>query len=356
MNHCWCTRKIKKSRFKRTAPNPSLAFTWAAHPNEPLHLGPLVQPRYRFIRVQDGQRDQNLPTMGFSAGFFPATVMEEYNGDGDVLVKFHGFFDDPYGPATEKEPVSGLHWRVPSDLVLERSKAAVPVDLSLVVVRWQYYWTKSNGSPSHNILNEKLIKDVLDGKGSFKEYLGKQGNYEVFTIFASTAEQLNSIQMSELSGLRGKRKAALYFLWPTQKPMLKRDGLVSANSLGSLMQRMEAADIKTCWPHPYALYYDLVSKSWAPRECTRLEFNIPPTTLVSKEDLSAGPEAVASAAASAIEKLQELSRERGETPPPKDWATAGSDKKAQTFLVKICRKGEPYNASHEIKNDTDSIW
>ena len=39
---------------------------------------------------------ENLPTIGLSAGWVPATVAD-YNGTVDVLVKLHGSFDDPVG-------------------------------------------------------------------------------------------------------------------------------------------------------------------------------------------------------------------------------------------------------------------
>ena len=270
---------------------------------------------YRFVRLYDNLRGENLPTIGLSAGWVPATVAEEYNGTGDVLVKLHGSFDDPYSP--EGGPVTDLVWRVHSDLVLERRLPAVTIDLSLVVVRWKDYWQYKVGSRTHNVLNEDLIKDVLDGHGSFKESFGTRGNYEVFTIFAKTSEHLNAIEMSDLSScFRGRQKAALYFLWPTQKKVLEDNGMVAASALQALMQRMEAENIKTCWPHPAELYFDLVSKSWVARQCQHLDFKLPPTTLVKKEEFQPGEEA--SQAAAAIERLQELSRLRGQTPRSKE--------------------------------------
>jgi len=298
-------------RFKRCAPVRAF-YDMNKHPEG-----------YRYIRVENKARDPTQPTIGLSTGWFPATVAEEYDGVGEVLVKLHGFFDDPYG--VEPEPVVGLAWRVDPDLVLDRKMSPVTIDLSLVVVRYKYYYTRKTSSRSHDILNENLINDVLEGRGSFKEFLGKKGNYEVFTIFAETGEHLDSIQVSDLAGLRGKRKAALYFLWPTQKKLQeapREPGMVSASSLRSLMDRLEGAEIATCWPHPSTVYYDLVSKSWAARECERLEFNIPPTTSVSKEQLTQlsppGSEPAVAASAAAITRLQELSRQRGQTPRGKE--------------------------------------
>ena len=64
------------------------------------------------------------------------------------------------------------------------------------------------GSGSHNVLNEDLIKDVLGGHaghGSCKEFFGTKGNYEVFTIFAKTSEHLKAIDMSDLSAGENRR-------------------------------------------------------------------------------------------------------------------------------------------------------
>ena len=275
---------------------------------------------YRYVRLYDNERAENLPLMGLSLGWVPATVVEEYSGTGDVLVRLHGSFADPYN--VEGKPVRNLAWRVHPDFVLQRAVFSVTIDLSLVVVRWKDYWQQNRGKKgrSYNVLNEMLIHDVLHGCGSFREFFGSAGNYEIFTIFVKTSKHLDAINVNTLSdSLRGKQKAALYFLWPTQNQRCEtNDGIVPAAALQSLMHRMEKAGIKTCWPHPADLYFELVSKSWVlqHQQCKHLDFKVPPTTFVRKQDLQPGKEA--QQAAAAIEQLQSLSRLRGKTPRSKE--------------------------------------
>ena len=279
---------------------------------------------YRYVKMlempRDGPADSDPdpPVIGVSQGWIPATVAEDYDpksnsGDG-VLVKLHGFFEDAY---REEKPVSGMMWKIQPSLICLRSSAPVKIQLSLVVVRWKDYWTRTTGSRSHNVLNEGLIRDVLYGEASCKEAFGSRGAYEVISIFAKTKSHLDAVPQELLaSSLRGSRKAAFFFLWPALKKGLNEPGHVDASALKSLVTGLDGLGVKTCWPHPWTLYEDLVSKQWAPRECSNLELRIPPTTSVSKESLKAsGAKAVASAA---IAALQQLSRDRDGTPLPPD--------------------------------------
>ncbi|CAJ1390248.1 unnamed protein product [Effrenium voratum] len=257
---------------------------------------------YRYVRLLQAQEDKAAGALiGLSTGWVPATVAEDFSGDGEVLVKMHGHFDDVFEP----KPVEDMHWRVHPDLIIPRTAKAASIELSLLVVRWKQYYPGTRASRSHNVLNEDMIKDVLEGAGSLKEALGK-GQYEIFTVFASRGEDLDAVP-SLVKKMRGKRKAAMYFLWPSQK--MEKEGRVKAAALEGLMQRMEADGVKTCWPHPLPLYQDIVSKSWAARECAAPELRIPNTTEVRLSDGSA---------AQAIEELQALARRQGREPRSKE--------------------------------------
>ena len=68
---------------------------------------------YRYVKMLEMPRDgpadaSDPPVVGVSQGWIPATVVEDYdpkqNGGAGVLVKLHGFFEDPY---REEKPVSG---------------------------------------------------------------------------------------------------------------------------------------------------------------------------------------------------------------------------------------------------------
>ena len=266
---------------------------------------------YRFLRLLDDMEvkdTEESALIGISRGWFPASVAKDYDGEGNVRVKFHGKFQDPF--RLEGDAVDGLHWEVKPELVYDMKTPAPKMQLSLIVLRFQKYWPSEKGSRSHNILNEELINDVLQGTGSFQEALGP--NFEVCTIFAKTSKHLDEVDTAKvILSLRGARKAGLYFLWPTQKK--ERDGMVLAASLQSLMQRMEAAGVKTSWPHPWSLYEDLVSKSWAPRECLKPELCVPLTTRVTCEGAQAED-----AASMAIEELRSMRTRLGGTPLSKD--------------------------------------
>eukprot|EP00930_Biecheleria_cincta_P039514 TRINITY_DN27161_c0_g1_i1.p1 TRINITY_DN27161_c0_g1~~TRINITY_DN27161_c0_g1_i1.p1 ORF type:complete len:665 (+),score=136.72 TRINITY_DN27161_c0_g1_i1:38-1996(+) len=261
----------------------------------------------------------DLPTMGLSTGWVPATVAEDFDGSSEegVLVKLHGRFEDPY---RQEGQVNGLLWRVRPDLV----RSSLPRrELSLVVVRWRDYYQPREGSRTYNILNEGLIRDVLEGFGSPKEAFGKEGSYEVFTIFVCTGEHLSMVPKAALAaGLKGRHRAGLYFLWPTQRLALLRQpgapGALSSRSTGSvpaaaleeLMTGLESLGIRTCWPNPWPLYRDLAGKRWAwslEPELAR-ELKVPPTVLVTRAALD--EKGVAACAASALE---ELGRRRQET-------------------------------------------
>ena len=142
--------------------------------------------------------------------------------------------------------MKNFHWRVRPGLIVERRLFTVTIDLSLVVVRWKNYWQDKSTDRSHNVLNQDLIQDVLDKGGSFKEFFGSKGNYEVFTI-AETADDINAIEISTLPPcLRRKQKCALYFLWPTQKKALEK---IAAGALRSLTHRMETPKFLKCFRH-----------------------------------------------------------------------------------------------------------
>ena len=83
------------------------------------------------------------------------------------------------------------------------------------------------GSGSHNVLNEDLIKDVLGGHaghGSCKEFFGTKGNYEVFTIFAKTSEHLKAIDMSDLSAGKTEGCTLLYVAYTKESTRGQRNG------------------------------------------------------------------------------------------------------------------------------------
>lgn len=261
---------------------------------------------FRYVRVLSTPPEgtpESVAVVGLSTGWIPATVAEDWkpgttapDGDDRVLVKLHGQFADVYN--LDPAPVKNMYWRVKRSLVrpmggAQRSGQA-RLDLSLLVVRWwDYYNPKNRRSRTHNVANEDMITDILEGPHSPHETFGTTGGYEVITAFIRSSDHLEAINASVSQAMRGQHKAGLYFLWPTQRPFVERKqaGCVSEQGLFDAVRRMEGLGVKSCWPHDARLWRELSGKLWTPRVCkTRPELKVPPTVMVNLESWKAAPE------------------------------------------------------------------
>lgn len=286
----------------------------AAHGDEaqpPLASGDLVRAFYhmndhpggfRYVRVPNSPPEgtpEAVATIGLSTGWIPATVAEDWKPgqkeagqDDRVLVKLHGHFVDVYN--LDPEPVKGMYWRVKRSLVRQTSAASsvarapqAKLELSLLVVRWWDYYNKNNRrSRTHNVANEEMLLDVLEGPHSPHAEFGESGAYEVHSAFVRSGEDLEAISSSLAQNMRAQQKAAFYFLWPTQRVAVekKQAGCVSETSLFALMKRMEDLGVQSRWPHPRPLYRELSGKLWIARTSQgRPELRVPPTVMVDLE-------------------------------------------------------------------------
>jgi len=253
---------------------------------EPLRAGEAVRAFYymndhpngfRYVRLLDFTEEvssEDPPAIGLSTGWMPATVAEDWsplpnNSDADpprVLVRFHGRFKDAYNQ--EKKPVDNLYWKVRRDHVRIMGMAQSPAQLSMLVVRWWDYWNpKNRRSRTHNVANEEMLLDVLAGPGSAHALLAEEAAYEVHSAFIRSTADLELIGPSMINAMRGRHRVGLYFLWPTQRAVVERrlPGAVAEPALFALMHRMEAAGIRSCWPHTASLYRQLAGKLWVPQ-------------------------------------------------------------------------------------------
>ena len=91
-------------------------------------------------------------------------------------------------------------------------------------------------------------------------------DYEVLSVFVRSGADLAKLQPGPLAArLRGRHKAALYFLWPTRfldGTPEQQMGMVAAAPLFAAMEGLEAAGVPTRFPHPSQLYRLLLSKEW----------------------------------------------------------------------------------------------
>eukprot|EP00928_Gymnodinium_smaydae_P002177 TRINITY_DN10767_c0_g2_i2.p1 TRINITY_DN10767_c0_g2~~TRINITY_DN10767_c0_g2_i2.p1 ORF type:complete len:552 (+),score=131.03 TRINITY_DN10767_c0_g2_i2:73-1728(+) len=293
---------------------------------------------YRFVRLLDGPPEVapeasaagsrsggDLAAVGLTTGWMPATVAEDWRAPADaaaasaggedrVLVKFHGRFLDAYKQEENGNPVNGLYWRVPRHLVRRVGIPQPAAELSILVVRWWDYFNRRRGSPSHNVANEDMLLDALQNAGSPHAAFGAEGRYEVYSAFARNAADLDALGASMAGAMRGKRKAAFYFLWPTQRPSVERrmPGCVPAPSLLALMERMEAQGVPSRFPHEVKLYRQLAGKTWVPRVCAEQpELRVPKTVSVTSKDFDADSFKVAERALLELYGAGDLAARRG---------------------------------------------
>lgn len=277
---------------------------------------------YRYIRLLDGppeEAPERCAVIGLSTGWIPATVAEDWSPsqlqdtalDGRVLVRLHGRFADAYN--SEPEPVRGMYWRVDRRVARPMGSPQPPAELSLLVVRWWDYWNQKNRkSRSHNVANEQMLLDVLEGPGSPQAAFCTAGKYEVHSAFIRNSQDLALVNEALATSMRGRCRAALYFLWPTQRPAVERrlPAAVAEPALLGLMARMEAQGIRSCWPHPSGLYRQLAGKLWVPRVSReRRDLRVPPTLALDIARWKVDP---GLAAKEAIEELRRLHEARGD--------------------------------------------
>lgn len=244
---------------------------------------------YRYVRLPEALAMDDLPTeakpvIGLSTGWIPATVVEtpkdQAVDDGRVLVFLQGLFDDHYHPEPDGQPVCGMYWRVPRSLVRPMGSSLPEAALSLLVVRWGNYHGGSKSSRSHDITNDAMLRDILLDRGSPHAACAPTGSYEVFTAFIRNTDDLSFVEPLLARTMRSSNRVGMYFLWPSQSHRLS-SGMVSEHVLLDLMHRMEMEGVRTCWPHPQALYRQLAGKLWAPGVSRgRPDLRVPPTVKV----------------------------------------------------------------------------
>lgn len=106
---------------------------------------------------------------------------------------------------------------------------------------------------------------------------------------AESAEPVPT-QAAVLPSMRGRHRAAGYFLWPTHQQDATGDqaGMVPQRSFFVCMEAMEAAGLPTRFPHPSQLYRSLLSKEWQPDVCLMPKLRVPPSVTLNRGDLVRG--------------------------------------------------------------------
>jgi hypothetical protein len=196
--------------------------------------------------------------------------------------------------------------------------------LSIVVVRWGGEPTDFN-ERQWGALSASTSDRYIDG--FCRHVYGCLGPaYEVLSIFVEDGDDLARARLGSLAQrLRGRHRAACYFLWPTleQDRSDGESGMLPASAVFAAMRQAEAAGVATRFPHPPQLYSLLLSKEWQASLCLTKHYHIPHTLLVARGAVAADARR---AARSTLETLDTLALTRAAVGSQSDApAVAASD-------------------------------
>jgi len=173
--------------------------------------------------------------------------------------------------------------------------------LSVLCVRWFDYWSDPDRCSDYSTLNDGYFTDLFDGPCSMGKLL--PGEFEVFTVFIRCTADLTKLQPQQLrSMLGGRNVVAWYFVWPSTCSA-EGAGYVSEQDFFSVCRSMEAASIRTGWPHESSLYRQLCGKLWVAEMSLNKDYWVPPTTRVQLSEFKADGR---QAATRALETLMQL--------------------------------------------------
>ena len=132
-------------------------------------------------------------------------------------------------------------------------------------------------------------------------------DYEVFTVFVASGQEMSRIQPSAIcQTMTGRHRAGLYFLWPVmaQDGAIDESGMVDQGAYFEAVKAFEAVGVCTRFPHPSQLYRTLLSKEWQPTLCLVPSLHIPPAVMVNRASVMASPQRAARLVCSALAEIR----------------------------------------------------
>ena len=139
-----------------------------------------------------------------------------------------------------------------------------PPVLSVVAVRWGGGATAFN-TAQWGATSASVSDTYIDYFTNAVLYAALGPAYEVQSVFVERGDDLDRLQPAALLPLlRGRHKCACFFLWPTMVTdgAVQQMGMLHAAAALQAMRRVEAAGVRTVFPHPSPLYQLLLSKDW----------------------------------------------------------------------------------------------
>lgn len=270
--------------------------------------GTLVEVFHRLERDGEGYFPvSNLaarclkPRFGMTDGWVIAKVLEDWpppqgaqKGKGVRVMHTGQLWADRYGqtlnPERERDMVMDYPQCDVRPLPVPGEPPYVPT-LSLLIIRWGGEETQFNveqwGSASAST-SSAYVSAFVDS--TIYPVLGP--DYEVFSVFVTSGFDLARIGPASLcQSLRGKHRAACYFLWPVmhQDGEVHESGMLDQSLYFDAVRTFEAAGVCTRFPHPSQLYRTLLAKDWQPTLCLFPSLRIPPAVMVNRATITASP-------------------------------------------------------------------
>ena len=223
------------------------------------------------------------------------------------VIHSHELWADRYGQALDPERERDMVMDYPPCdtrplLPLPGEPPRAPPTLSLLVVRWGGEETQFNveqwGAASAST-SSAYVSAFIDS--SVYPMLGP--DYEVITVFVTSGADLAKLGPAAVCAMmRGRHRAACYFLWPVmhQDGEVHESGMVDQSLYFDAVQTFEAAGVPTRFPHPSQLYRTLLAKDWQPTLCLVPNLRIPPAVMVNRASVSASPSRAAKLCVAAL--------------------------------------------------------
>lgn len=305
--------------------------------------GDLADPTARLVRricpANGGTEGVLLQTHGWVDGFVTRS-MEDIEAKFDATDKFSWpmvapvpgtIFVDRRNRELPVEPV-----QVPLDKL--RLPSDAPPELSVMIARWggkvrvgesteeesletDGGWGEYGAPPSDWYQAGMVNKGILV-HSSVASSDGKAPEVEVLSLFLGSDADLKGIVESARSlvaSLRGRKRTGFWMLWPCEFEADWRTegfaGYVERRKLFAAMRACEAAGLRTCFPHPAALYELITSKAWMATLSSDSRSVLPAAVLIDKKTIMANPDAAAAKALAGLDDLRKGSQFGGGAGP-----------------------------------------
>eukprot|EP00397_Hematodinium_sp_SG-2012_P016465 GEMP01016798.1.p1 GENE.GEMP01016798.1~~GEMP01016798.1.p1 ORF type:complete len:370 (+),score=100.25 GEMP01016798.1:537-1646(+) len=173
-------------------------------------------------------------------------------------------------------------------------------------------------------------------------------DFETFTLFLKSSEDAVRFQESALTTMmKGRHRAALFYLWPTQKCHASDEkAFCEERAFFGLMERVEAAGVPSRYPAPAHLYRLLCGKQMYTNMCLNKEFKVPVSVRVHASEVLRDPEEAARNSLAALNSLRKMLWNKG----PSD---GGVIKLGFSWMGKDVL---PYRGESELRNKLVEIF